>query len=60
MPQELDDLRWSQSAATMLKFGNLNTPYMFKSAARAVFNVIDEAGLPPPASSRSQHETPVT
>lgn len=44
VPQELDDLRWAQSAATMLKFGNLNTPFMFRSAARAVFNVIDEDG----------------
>ena len=44
VPQELDDLRFAQSAATMLRYGDLQNPYKLAQAARAVFNVMDEDG----------------
>ena len=44
VPQELDDLRFAEGAAMMLKYGDLQNPYKLAQAARAVFNVMDADG----------------
>ena len=44
VPQELDDLRFAEGAAMMLKYGDLQNPYLLAQAARAIFNVMDEDG----------------
>ncbi len=41
IPQELDDRRFAEGAAMMLKYGDLQNPYKLAQAARAVFNVMD-------------------
>jgi hypothetical protein len=37
VPQELDDLRFAEGAAMMLKYGDHQNPYLLAQAARAIF-----------------------